>query len=201
MLMLVDTRINNLTSVKNALTHLEIPFISTSDAQDISKSTHIIIPGVGAFGAGMHALKENHLIEPLRKHALELKKPLLGICLGIQLLFDSSEEAPGVEGLKILEGDVKKLSTHQDYSVPRMGWSESNVRKKFLGIDENSHTDFYHLHSFYVCPKDSRMISITTETNEIPVCVQQGNIYGCQFHPEKSHKAGLRILKSFASTQ
>ena len=137
------------------------------------------------------------MINSLQENVLEQQKPLLGICLGMQLLFDFSDEAEGVKGLGFIKGKVTRLPSSPSYTIPRIGWEDSEVSFDFLGLKKNEIVDFYYLHSFHGCPQDRDIISIKTENN-ITAAIHYNNIYGCQFHPEKSHKPGLKILKTFA---
>lgn len=198
MITVVNLGISNLSSVLNALEYLGIEFCVSSDKDEIAKATHIILPGVGTFGKGMEQLKAKGLIEVIREQALKNKKPVFGICLGMQLMFESSEESGGVEGLGLLKGKVIKLPKSEKYTIPRIGWAESVFKKDFLGFNKGDKADFYYIHSFYCVPNDSEVTAITNEDENICCAVQDNNIFGCQFHPEKSHKAGLSLLKQFA---
>jgi glutamine amidotransferase len=198
MITVVNLGISNLSSVLNALKYLGLDFCVSSRKDDISKSSHIVLPGVGTFGEGMSQLKENGLVEVLKEEVLTKKKPIIGICLGMQLLFETSEETEGVEGLGILKGNVIRLPKSDKYTIPRIGWAESFFTKDFLGFNKNDAADFYYIHSFYCDPVNKNITSIIDEEGKIACAVQDGNIFGCQFHPEKSHKAGLSLLKQFS---
>lgn len=201
MITVVNLGISNLNSVLNALSYLGIDFCISNKKEEITKATHLILPGVGTFGEGMSQLKEKGLVEILREEVLNNKKPILGICLGMQLMFESSEESTGIEGLGLIKGDVIKLPKSDKYTIPRIGWAESNFKKDFLGFNRGDDMDFYYIHSFYCKPAVSEIVAITDEEGNIACSVQDGNIFGCQFHPEKSHKAGLTLLKQFAQKQ
>lgn len=198
MITVINLEISNLNSVLNALKYLEIEFCVSDKKEEIEKATHIILPGVGTFGKGMEQLKSKGLIEPIRKQAFEKKIPVMGICLGMQLLFESSEESPGAEGLGLLKGNVIKLPKSEKYTIPRIGWAESIFKQDFLGFKNGDKTDFYYIHSFYCNPSDKNVIAIVNEDDNIACAIKENKIYGCQFHPEKSHKAGLNLLKNFA---
>lgn len=198
MITVVNLGISNLSSVLNALNFLGIDFCVSDDKDKIAKASHIILPGVGTFGAGMEQLQKKDLIDVIRNKTLKQNTPILGICLGMQLLFQTSEESPNVEGLSLIDGNVIRLPKSDKYTIPRIGWAESIFKKDFLSFKRNDVSDFYYIHSFYCVPKDENVISITDEDNNIACAVQDKNIFGCQFHPEKSHKAGLNLLKTFA---
>lgn len=198
MITVIDIGISNLSSVLNALNFLEIDFCVSNNKNVISKATHIILPGVGTFGAGMEQLQKNDLIDVIRSKALEQNTPIMGICLGMQLLFESSEESPNIKGLSLIKGNVIKLPKSEKYTIPRISWTESVLKKDFLTFKAGDIFDFYYIHSFYCVPNDKSVISITNEDNNIACAIQNKNILGCQFHPEKSHKAGLNLLKAFA---
>lgn len=198
MITVVNLGISNLSSVLNALEYLGIEFCVSDNKDEISKATHIILPGVGTFGKGMEQLKAKSLIDVIREQALRNKKPILGICLGMQLMFESSEESQGVEGLGLLKGSVIRLPKSEKYTIPRIGWAESIFKKNFLGFNVSDKADFYYIHSFYCVPQDNNVIAITNEDENITCAIKDNNVFGCQFHPEKSHKAGLNLLKQFA---
>ncbi|MBF0329971.1 MAG: imidazole glycerol phosphate synthase subunit HisH [Nitrospirae bacterium] len=200
MLLVLDLKISNLSSVVNALLFLGIPYWVSDRREDISKATHIIVPGVGTFEAGMSALKRNDLADDLIYGALDSHKPVLGICLGMQLMFEASDESPGVKGLSILPGKVKKLKHSSEYSLPRIGWDESLFMHDFLGFSKGQKEDFYYLHSYQVVPLNPDIVSIISgDKDSIISGIQKGNIYGVQFHPEKSHIAGLKLLEFFSN--
>lgn len=198
MITVINLGISNLNSVLNALSYLNLEFCVSDKKEDILKSSHIILPGVGTFNAGMSQLKEKGLIEVLQNEVINNKKLILGICLGMQLFFEHSEESIGIEGLGLLSGDVVKLEKSDKYTIPRIGWDGSIFKKDFLSFKKNNNADFYYIHSFYCKPVDTNIISITSEDENICCAVQDRNVFGCQFHPEKSNKAGLSLLKQFA---
>lgn len=198
MIAVLNLGISNLTSVLNAFEFLKIDFCVANTPEEFDKASKFILPGVGSFAAGMNALESKRFIEPLKKVVLEEEKPLLGICLGQQLLFESSEESPGIMGLSLIKGNVLKLPENADYDIPRIGWGESVFLKDFLGHKKRDKADFYYIHSFSVQPENFDVVTISTENINIAGAVKQENIYGCQFHPEKSYNAGLKILREFS---
>ena len=160
---------------------------------------HVILPGVGAFGDAMEKLHQYGLVEVI--HEVTKKgTPFLGICLGLQLLFERSDEAPGVEGLGVLKGDILKLPDKEGYKIPHMGWNSLDFPREgrlFKGLGE--HPYVYFVHSYYLKAKDDRIVKATTEYGtHIHASVEQDNIFACQFHPEKSSTVGLKILENFA---
>ena len=190
MIAVLDYGMGNLRSVKRALEHVGATVQVTGDPSIVAKADRIVLPGVGAFG---EAIKRIDLLG-LRKVMLPaINRPLLGICLGMQLLFEGSEENPGVPGLSLLPGQVKRFSTR--VKVPHIGWNDvMPCGGKLLGPDARS---FYFDHSYCV-PSSTGMTGTTTYDNEFVSAVENANIMGVQFHPEKSQDAGLELLKTFA---
>lgn len=201
MLVVINLNISNLSSVLNALDFLKVEYKVSNKKNEIKKASVLILPGVGTFGAGMGSLQKNDLICTLKEEVLINKKPILGICLGMQLFFELSEESPAVIGLSLLKGKVEKLPESQDYTIPRIGWGESKLKKDFLSLSVGEKKDFYYIHSFFANPADKSIIAITTERNDVTGAVLKDNIYGCQFHPEKSYTTGLLILKEFSKVK
>ncbi len=199
MLVVINLKISNLSSVLNALDFLAIKYKVSDKAEDIKGASGLILPGVGTFEAGMGSLEKSGLLEVLKQEVVKNKKPILGICLGMQMFFEDSEESPGAKGLSFFKGSVRKLPKNKDYTIPRIGWGESYVKKEMLGLNVGQTKDFYYIHSFAANPLDNGIIAITTEKTGVCGAVCEGNIFGCQFHPEKSHTAGLNILKEFAN--
>ena len=205
---IIDYGAGNLKSVVNAL-HLlgEEPLI-TKDPEVMRFAERVILPGVGSFGDAMNRIREDGLEEVIREQAL-CGKPFLGICLGLQLLFEESEESPGVKGLSILGGKIRRIPEiavqGQDYpagtslKVPQIGWnslSYPNHGRLFEGIPENSHV--YFVHSYYLRAEDPSIVTAKCSYSiDIDASVESGNLFACQFHPEKSEKTGLKILKNF----
>jgi len=159
----------------------------------------VVLPGVGSFADAMNHLKKYELDKAIKEYVAS-GKPFLGICLGLQLLFDSSEESPGVEGLHLLNGEVVRIPDGPGLKVPHIGWNSldyPNQGRLFNGIDEGSFV--YFVHSYYLKAKDDSIVTATTEYGcHIHASVEKDNIFACQFHPEKSSSVGLQILKNFA---
>ena len=198
MIAIIDYNAGNFKSVEKALHFLEQPCVITRDRSEILAADHVILPGVGAFGDAMEQLKKYELDKVIREVA-EQNKPLLGICLGLQLLFESSEESPGVEGLHILDGQVLRIPDKEGLKIPHIGWnslSYPNQGRLFAGIPEDAYV--YFVHSYYLKAADPSIVCATTEySTHIHAAVEKGNVFACQFHPEKSSSAGLKILKNF----
>ena len=159
----------------------------------------VILPGVGSFGDAMAHLREYNLVEVIKDVVAE-KKPFLGICLGLQLLYESSEETPGVEGLGILKGKILKIPEQKDLKIPHMGWNSLHLQndgRLFRGIVQNPYV--YFVHSYYLKAGEEETVKATTEYSvNIHASVEKDNVFACQFHPEKSGDLGLQILKNFA---
>ncbi|MEK7194238.1 MAG: imidazole glycerol phosphate synthase subunit HisH [Patescibacteria group bacterium] len=194
---IVDYGLGNLTSVKNALLMVGVEALITRDPTDISDASHLILPGVGSFGQGMRGLKERGLVEVLQKEVLENHKKILGICLGMQLLATKGFEFGENEGLGFLSGEVVKINTAE--RLPHMGWNNVSLvgeHRITEGLETNP--QFYFVHSFHFKPEDRSIVAGVAEYGEpIVSIIEKGNIFGTQFHPEKSHDAGLKILKNF----
>jgi len=205
---IIDYKISNLKSVKNALSYLGFENIITSDSNEILKSDGVILPGVGSFPHGMLNLKELSLIESINKFILS-GKPLIGICLGMQLLFDKSFEFKSTDGLGVIAGEVKNFKTKNKVcKTPHVGWNKivlnkyiTNENKKFNPFKNlnNEKNLFYFVHSFFSLPKNKDNILTETTYNNINFCssVLQKNVFATQFHLEKSGENGLEILKNF----
>ncbi len=200
MIAIVDYGAGNLFSVKNALDYLNVESVITSDRQIIEKSNSIILPGVGAFPTAMEKLGNTGLTDFLREQAGV--KPFLGICLGMQMLFEASSEFGETKGLSLLRGRVDRIIT--DLKIPHMGWNKLEFNKSFpeqevspilSGLPEKS---VYFVHSYMAYTADNNVIAYCDYGQNIPALVGSGNVYGCQFHPEKSGEYGLSILKNFA---
>ena len=205
MIAVIDYGMGNLRSVEKALQICGGDARITASAKDIKRSEKIVFPGVGSFGEAMDELASRGLIEPI-KEAVASGKYFLGLCLGLQLLFDRSEESPGVKGLSILPGKVTRFSPKDArLKVPHMGWNDIKVDKRYSGkigadILKGLPKDpyMYFVHSYYVEPLDRDMILTTTcYDREFVSGIKKDNIYGLQFHPEKSQSMGLKILKNF----
>lgn len=197
-LVIVDYGMGNLRSVEKALEKLGTSPVITSRADEICTGDGIIVPGVGAFGDAMAELSRLELVEVLRRLAKD-GIPLLGICLGLQIFFDQSEEAPGVEGLGLVRGDVRRFSLPPEFKIPHMGWNALRIAPNshlFAGIPDGSHV--YFVHSYYVDPKDDSVVAATSDYGiRFAAAIEKGNVFGVQFHPEKSQTVGLQILTNF----
>ena len=202
MIAIIDYDAGNLRSVEKALQYLGKETIVTRDPEQIRKADKVILPGVGAFGDAMKKLQEYHL-DTLIHEIADSGKPLLGICLGLQLLFEESEESPGVEGLGILEGKIRRIPEGEGLKVPHIGWNSLHLEhngRLFRNIQENSYV--YFVHSYYLEAKDPEIVKASTEYGvHIHASVEKNNLFACQFHPEKSSETGLQILKNFAEME
>lgn len=198
MIAMIDYDAGNIKSVEKALLLLGQEVEVTGDPERILKAEKVILPGVGAFGDAMENLKRAGLDEVIRRVAAK-GTPFMGICLGLQLLFERSDEAPGAEGLGLLEGEILKIPDQEGLKIPHMGWNSLHLEhggRLFRGIEEQSYV--YFVHSYYLKAKDESIVKASTEySTHIHASVEKDNIFGCQFHPEKSSEVGLRILKNF----
>lgn len=197
---IINYEMGNLRSVQKALEVLGYQAQVTDDAAEIAAADKLILPGVGAYSDAMSALRERKLVEPIC-HAVASGKPTLGICLGMQLLFETSYEDGEHQGLGIVPGKVVKFEMPREHKVPHMGWNQLTFGKPsplYANVDEGAYV--YFVHSYYVVPSDDSIIATTTDYPE-PFCssIQQGNLYATQFHPEKSQKVGLKLLENFAA--
>ena len=197
---IIDYGMGNLYSVSNAVAAVGGEPVVTQDRDVIAAAEKIILPGVGAFGDCMANLQKSGLI-PVIMDALHGGKPFLGICLGMQVLFEGSDEAPGVAGLGFFKGQVKYLST--SCKIPHMGWNSLHIQNSgrlFKGIPENTYV--YFVHSYYLQAEEEEIVKATTQYSTcIHASVEKGNVFACQFHPEKSSTVGLQILKNFAGVE
>ena len=195
---IIDYRMGNLQSVRNALERVGCEVLISHNPESLSDADALILPGVGAFGEAMSSLHKRKLIEPLRRAVLDDEKPLLGICLGMQLLADSSDERGNCQGLSLISGQVRAIPKSVGLRLPHIGWNDLSLSMPnplFLDLPERS--AFYFVHSFWFeC--DSAYISATTEYGaNITAAVQRRHIFGVQFHPERSQRKGLRLLRNF----
>ena len=200
MICVIDYGMGNLRSVGKALEHMGARVRVSDSPKQIAGADKLVLPGVGEFGSAVRELKRRRLVEPILKFASQ-GKPFLGICLGLQLLFETSEESPGVRGLSILKGKVRKFKTGRQRAlkIPQIGWNQVafNRPSPFLkGVKNNSY--FYFVHSYYSVPDNRRMVLGETQYGvSFPSVVGSGSIFAVQFHPEKSQDAGLAILRNF----
>lgn len=200
MIALIDYDAGNIRSVKKALAALGEETEVTRDAERILAADRVILPGVGSFGDAMGKLHSFQLVDVI-KETIRRKTPFLGICLGLQLLFERSEESPGVEGLGILKGEILRIPEKDGLKIPHIGWNSltfPNPGRLFEGIEENPYV--YFVHSYYLKAAESSIVTAETEYGTlIHASVEKDNVFACQFHPEKSSSVGLSILKNFIS--
>ena len=202
MIAILDYDAGNIKSVEKAFRILGEDTVLTRDFSVIEKADRVVLPGVGSFADAMNHLKSYELDKAIKDY-VATGRPFLGICLGLQLLFDSSEESVGVEGLHLLEGDVLKIPDGNGLQVPHIGWNSLDYPSKgklFNGIDEGSFV--YFVHSYYLKAKDESIVKATSDYGcLIHASVEKDNIFACQFHPEKSSTVGLKILENFAKLE
>lgn len=202
MITVIDYDAGNLKSVEKALQSLGEDVLVTRDRQELLSADKVILPGVGNFGDAMEKLEGFGLVNVIQD-VIRQGKPFLGICLGLQLLFERSEEAPGVKGLGILKGEILRIPDGDGLKVPHIGWNSlklQNQGRLFVGLEEEPYV--YFVHSYYLKAADSQIVKAVTEYGvPIDASVEQGNVYACQFHPEKSSRTGLAILKNFAELE
>lgn len=195
---IIDYDAGNIKSVEKAVNALGYEAVVTRDRSSILNAEHVILPGVGAFGDAMKKLHSYGLVEVIREVAAN-HTPFLGICLGLQLMFESSEEAPGVEGLSLLKGRIVRLPDTEDLKIPHIGWNSlkyPNPGRLFAGIPEDSYV--YFVHSYYLQAGEPEIVKATTEYGAlVHASVEKENVFACQFHPEKSSEVGMKILENF----
>jgi len=196
MIAIIDYGMGNLKSVEKAFDFLGCETVITGSPEKIRSASKVVLPGVGAFAEAVKCIRETHLDEVIDE-TIQKGKPFLGICLGLQLMFDYSEENGGFEGLGILKGKIKRIDS--GLKIPHMGWNSLNIKKEnalFKGLPDNPYV--YFVHSFHLIAEDKNIVTATTDYGkEIEVAVGKDNIFLTQFHPEKSGETGLKMLKNF----
>ena len=199
MLTIIDYDAGNLKSVEKALVRLGEEVVVSREREEILRADKVILPGVGSFGDAMGKLKEYGL-DTVIHEVVEKGTPFLGICLGLQLLFERSDESPGVEGLGVLKGEILRIPDCEGLKIPHMGWNSLELKNNgrlFEGLPENPYV--YFVHSYYLKAEEPEIVKAATwYSTEIHASVEKGNVFACQFHPEKSSDLGLQILKNFA---
>lgn len=199
MIAIIDYDAGNLKSVEKALNSLGQEVIVSRDSSEILQADKVILPGVGSFGDAMNNLDRFGLVDTI-KEVTAKNTPFLGICLGLQLLFERSDETPGVEGLGVLEGEILRIPPQEGLKIPHMGWNSLEIKPEarlFQGIPNQSYV--YFVHSYYLKAAKEEIVAASTEYSaHIHASVEKGNIFACQFHPEKSSDVGLKILKNFS---
>ena len=198
MVAVIDYDAGNLRSVEKALNFLGEDVMITRDGSRILAADKVILPGVGAFGDAMAKLNQYGL-PPVIRQAVDRGTPFLGICLGLQLMFERSEESEGVEGLGLLGGKILRIPPDQGLKIPHMGWNSLDIRRDsrlFAGISPGAYV--YFVHSYYLEAEDEYVVAASAEYSvHIHAAVERGNVFACQFHPEKSGDVGLKIIKNF----
>ena len=199
MIGIIDYDAGNIRSVEKALSYLGEKTVVSRNPETLKNADKVILPGVGSFWQAMENLHRYELV-PVIRDMIEDGKPFLGICLGLQLLFESSEESPGAEGLGILKGKILKIPSSPGLKIPHMGWNSlqlQNNGRLFRNIPQDTYV--YFVHSYYLQAQEPEIVkAVTGYGTEIHASVEKDNVFACQFHPEKSGKYGLEILKNFA---
>ncbi|HEX3038385.1 MAG TPA: imidazole glycerol phosphate synthase subunit HisH [Oscillospiraceae bacterium] len=200
MIAIIDYGAGNLQSVVKAFRYIGSDVCITGDKEELMMADAAILPGVGSFGDAMDCLQKSNLVNPVIDF-IKSNKPFLGICLGLQLLFEESEECPGVQGLGILKGKICKIPAEQGLKIPHIGWNSLNIHQHnglFQGLEPNPYV--YFVHSYYLKAQQREIVSSTTTYGvTIDASVRSGNLFATQFHPEKSGETGLKMLKNFVS--
>ena len=199
MIAIIDYQMGNLRSVQKGFEKVGHEALIVSDPGQLTQATKVVLPGVGAFGDAMHELKQRGFVDPIRDWVAQ-DRPFLGICLGLQLLFDRSFEGSECEGLGILAGEVRRFDVSPPLKVPHMGWNELQVCQPapiLAGVESGDH--LYFVHSYYVVPEDQQLVAVQSDYGgDFCAMVWRNHLYATQFHPEKSQRIGLQILENFA---
>lgn len=197
---LIDYGAGNLRSVANALREIGVDPVIAAGPESLADATHLILPGVGSFGDCMRQLENRGLLDPIRSW-LAAGRPYLGICLGYQILFDSSEETPGVAGLGVIPGTVKRFREQPGLKIPHMGWNSAVPSHPETGVWAGLGPEpyFYFVHSYFPVPDDPSVVAARTTYggDDFASAIERPNLLACQFHPEKSQDAGLRLIRNF----
>lgn len=198
MISILDYDAGNIKSVEKAVNYLGQEAVITRDKDIILSSDKVILPGVGNFGDAMSKIRE-YKLENVIYDIVDMNKPFLGICLGLQLLYKTSEESPGAIGLGILNGEIKRIPDAPGLKIPQIGWNSLEIKddaRLFKGLEGNPYV--YFVHSYYLKSEDISDVAATTHYSvDIHASVERGNVFACQFHPEKSSSVGLKILQNF----
>ena len=199
MIAIIDYQMGNLRSVQKAFEKVGVEAQITSDPDQLRRASKVVLPGVGAFEDAITELERRSLVEPICE-LIEQGTPFLGICLGLQLLFDASNEGGRFEGMGLISGDVVRFEQQPGMKIPHMGWNQVIIRQPaplLEGIDDGTH--FYFVHSYYVNPTDADVVAMECDYHQrFCAMIWRDNLFATQFHPEKSQQAGLRLLKNFA---
>lgn len=202
MIAILDYDAGNIKSVEKAFQFLGEDTVLSRDRDEILSADKVVLPGVGSFGDAMQKLKDYNLVNTIYD-VVDKKIPFLGICLGLQLLFENSDETPGVSGLGILPGEIVKIPDKEGFKIPHIGWNSlelMNDGRLFKGIYEQSYV--YFVHSYYLKAREEQIVKAKTDyVADIHASVEKENVFACQFHPEKSGDVGLKILENFANIQ
>lgn len=200
MLAIIDYQMGNLRSVQKGFERVGAAATIINEPEQIRAATKLVLPGVGAFGDAITELRRRNLVEPITE-AIQAGKPFLGICLGLQLLFDVSHEGGEFQGLGILPGEVRRFELPKEYKIPHMGWNRAIQKRRsplFRDLPDNEY--FYFVHSYYVVPRDANVVCTETDYGgRFCSSIWRDNLYATQFHPEKSQTRGLELLKNFAA--
>ena len=200
MICIIDYGAGNIESVRKALEYIGAQCVVSADKEVLAKADAAILPGVGSFGDAMNELRSRNLEEPI-KDFIASGKPFLGICLGLQILFESSEESPGAVGLGVLKGKIVRIPDGEGLKIPHMGWNSLNIQKDdALFKDVEGEPYVYFVHSYYLKAEEDIVTSTAEYGVNIHASVAKGNLRACQFHPEKSGELGIKILKNFVAT-